>query len=268
MIVKNNIAYFDPECDGKTLFFPKEATGAVFDADCVNRLIASGFEHIEIEDGNPFFKLRNGCLIDGNGNLVLAQKGVVIPNDGTVKRICDFSFPCYEKRDILYIPEGVEEIGLDVFRGKIKKVYLPSSLKVIREGAFRHSLEINEIVIDENNQYFYIEKNCLIDKANNTLLYAIGDIIDIPYGGKRIGRLVFLDHRFKKIIIPASVKEIAEQNFFFVNSHRHKQVPSYLLATHAKLYVKGGSYAERYFIERGLCADTEFIYSYAYKVIK
>lgn len=93
MIVKNNIAYFDSGRNGKTLFFQKEAKGAAFDAACVNRLIASGFERIEAGEGNPCFKLRNGCLIDGNGNLVLAQKGAVIPNDGTVKRICDFSFP-------------------------------------------------------------------------------------------------------------------------------------------------------------------------------
>ena len=249
MKTQNGIAYFDPARDGKTLFLPKEAECAIFDADCVDRLIAAGFEHIEVEEGH--FTLQDGCLLDRDGNLLLAEKSAAMSEDMGIKRICDFSFPCYEKREILRIPEGVEELGLDVFRGKIKKVYLPASLKRIHEGAFRHTLEIEEIEIDERNPYFRMENGCLIDEVHATLLYTCGNTVFIPDGVKRIGRLVFLDHRFRKIVIPSSVEEIGEQNFFYFDRSAGPQDSPYVRATHAKIYVAAGSYAEKFFCERG-----------------
>ena len=252
MKVDNGIAYFDPERDGKTLFLPKEAEKAIFDADCVDRLIAADFEHIDLEEGSLGFEMRGGCLIHREtGSLLLAEKGAEIPHGGGVKRICDFSFPCYEKRETLHIPEGVEELGLDIFRGKIKRVYLSASLKFIHEGAFRHTLEIEEIEVDESNPRFYMENDCLIDGERKTLLYACGNTVFIPDGVKRIGRLAFLDHRFRKIVIPSSVEEIGEQNFFYFNRSAGPQESPYVRATHARIFVAIGSYAEKFFCERG-----------------
>ena len=252
MIVENGIAHFDPAQDGKTLFLPKEAERAIFDADCVNCLIAAGFEHIEAEEGNAQFMLQNGCLLDRDGKLLLAEKGATMSEDMGIKRICDFSFPCYEEREILRIPEGVEEIGLDIFRGKIKRVYLPASLKFIHEGAFRHTLDIEEMEIKEGNPYFCMENCCLIDKARRTLLYACGNTVFIPEGVKRIGRLVFLDHRFWKIVIPASVQEIGHQNFFYIASGAEWGRPHFIRATHARIKVVKNSFAENYLRVRGL----------------
>lgn len=249
MKIENGIAYFDPDRDGKTLFFPKDAERAMFDADCVNRLIAAGFERIEFEAGNAYFTLQSGCLLDRDGNLVLAEKGAMMSDDMGIKRICDFSFPCREIRETVHIPEGVEEIGLDVFYGKIKKLSLPASLKSIHEGAFRHTLEIEEIIVDKNNSRFRVENDCLIDGENGTLLYAVGNTIFIPDWVRRIGRLVFLDHRFEKIVVPSSVEEIGEQNFFYLD--RSEKTPFYIRATHAKIFVASGSYAEKFFCERG-----------------
>ena len=249
MKIENGIAYFDPDRDGKTLFLPKDATRAMFDADCVNRLIAAGFERIELEEGNTHFILKNGCLLDRDGNLFLAEKGATMSEGMGIKRISDFSFPCYEMREILRFPEGVEELGLDIFRGKIKRVYLSASLKFIHEGAFRHTLEIEEIEVDESNPRFYMENDCLIDGERKTLLYACGNTVFIPDGVKRIGRLAFLDHRFRKIVIPSSVEEIGEQNFFYLD--RSEKTPFYIRATHAKIFVASGSYAEKFFCERG-----------------
>ena len=251
MKIENGIAYFDPDRDGITLFLPKDAERAVFDADCVNRLIAAGFERIELEEGNAYFTLQNGCLLDRDGNLVLAEKGAMMSDDMGIKRICDFSFPCREIRETVHIPEGVEEIGLDVFRGKIKRVYLPASQKFIHEGAFRHTLEIEEIEVDESNPRFYMENDCLIDGERKTLLYACGNTVFIPDGVKRIGRLAFLDHRFRKIVIPSSVEEIGEQNFFYFNRSAGPQESPYVRATHARIFVATGSYAEKFFCERG-----------------
>lgn len=251
MKTENGIAYFDPARDGKTLFLPKDAAQAIFDADCVDRLIAAGFEHIELEEGNTHFILKNGCLLDRDGNLLLAEKGATMSEGMGIKRICDFSFPCYEKREMLHIPEGVEELGLDIFRGKIKRVYLSASLKFIHEGAFRHTLEIEEIEVDESNPRFYMENDCLIDGERKTLLYACGNTVFIPDGVKQIGRLAFLDHRFRKIVIPSSVEEIGEQNFFYFNRSAGPQESPYVRATHARIFVAIGSYAEKFFCERG-----------------
>ena len=232
MKTENGIAYFDPARDSKTLFLPKDAAQAIFDADCVDRLIAAGFEHIELEEGNTHFILKNGCLLDRDGNLLLAEKGAIM-------------------REILRFPEGVEELGLDIFRGKIKRVYLSASLKFIHEGAFRHTLEIEEIEVDESNPRFYMENDCLIDGERKTLLYACGNTVFIPDGVKRIGRLAFLDHRFRKIVIPSSVEEIGEQNFFYFNRSAGPQESPYVRATHARIFVATGSYAEKFFCERG-----------------
>ena len=252
MKIENGIAYFDPARDGKTLFLPKEAEWAVFDADCVDNLIAAGFEHIELEEGNQFFEMQGGCLVHREKmELLLAEKGATMSANPLYKIVCDFSFPYKETREILRIPEGVEEIGLDVFRGKIKKLLLPASLKFIHEGAFRHTLDIEEIEVAEGNPFFRMENDCLIDKVHKTLLYAVGNTAFIPDGVKRIGRLAFLDHRFQKIVIPSSVEEIGEQNFFHFDKSAGPQDSPYVRATHAKIYVAVGSYAEKFFYERG-----------------
>ena len=256
MTVSNGVAYYDPAHDGKTLFLPKEAAWAVFDANCVDALIASGFEHLEVEAGNPWLEKREGCLLHRETKtLLLAEKGTTMAEVGAYKRICDFSFPCKEARESLCIPEGVEELGLDVFRGKIKRVFLPASLRRVREGAFRHTLGIEEIVVDERNSYFCMESGCLIDKARKTLLYAVGNTAVIPDGVRRIGRLAFLDHRFQRIVIPASVEEIGEQNFFYYDASAGPQGSPYIRATHAKIFVAAGSYAEKFFSERGRRGD-------------
>ncbi len=252
MIVENGIAHFDPAQDGKTLFLPKEAERAIFDTDCVNCLIAAGFEHIEVEEGNPHFTLHGGCLLDGGGNLLLAQKGATISDGMGIKRICNFSFPCYEKRESVRIPEGVEALGLDIFRGKIKKVLLPASLKFIHEGAFRHTLDLEEIKVDGGNPYFRMENGCLIDEASKTLLYACGNAVFIPDGVRRIGRLAFLDHRFRKIVIPASVEEIGLQNFFYTASGAEGSRPHFIRATHARIEALKNSFAEEFLRVRGL----------------
>ncbi len=252
MKVENGIACFDPERDGRTLFFPREAERAIFDAECINHLIAAGFERIELEAGNVHFTLQNDCLLDRGGNLLLAQKGATMSEGGYIKNICDFSFPCYEIREILRIPEGVEALGCDVFRGKIKKISLPASLKIIHEGAFRHTLSIEEIEVDEANPYFRIENECLIDRARKTLLYACGDRVRIPDGVRRIGRLVFLDHRFREIVIPASVEEIGLQNFFYIASGAEGGRPDFIRATHARIEAVKDSFAENFLRVRGL----------------
>lgn len=94
------------------------------------------------------------------------------------------------------------------------------------------------ITVEEGNTAFYVQNNCLIERATKTLIIAGGNAIIpddgsveiiadfafngnrtlsrefiIPDGVKKIGVMAFKDTNVEKFIIPASVEEIADVAF-------------------------------------------------------
>lgn len=92
---------------------------------------------IAAEDGNPYYHVRDNCLIEtATETLVLGCKSSVIP-DG-VKRIGSHAFYYASGLKSAVIPDSVEEIGENAFRfcKDLESVVIPDSVKEIGKGAF------------------------------------------------------------------------------------------------------------------------------------
>ena len=239
MKIENNVIVELDKEDEKHLLIPKEAEGF----DLSEPYIFFGeLESVEVEEGNPVFYVKDNCLISKKKDtLLVAAKGAKIPSDGCVKRIFNFAFNMVEDmKGEVRIPEGVEEIGVRAFNGNdIEKLYLPASLKTIYEGFFLQKLDTHpQIIVDENNPYYYTEGGCLIERETMSVVAVFGDTLVIPEGVKRIGAGTICFYAFKKIVFPASLEEIDNVNFAMIGS--------------PELLVPKNSYAEKYLKEQKL----------------
>lgn len=66
----------------------------------------------------------------------------------------------------IVIPEGVEIIGENAFRNCVylESVSIPSTVSVIQDGAFSNCRSLNNILIDEDNLYFYNQGGQVYEK--------------------------------------------------------------------------------------------------------
>ncbi len=163
---------------------------------------------IEVDKGNPIFKVEDGLLINQKTNsLVLAQtdvKHVVIP-DG----ITTVATGAFFKRSVETVtyPDTLVSIGTDAFYGckSLKQATLPDSLTTIRPYAFAACEALEKISLPDSLQYIgaYAFKNCsALQKAN------------LPHGVTHIGTQAFESCKsLQDVIIPDSLSEIGESVF-------------------------------------------------------
>ena len=173
----------------------------------------------------------NGCsrLFDSNGLLII---GGVLLNLG------------YNAADEIVIPDGVEVIGTEAFENidhRLKKVILPSSVREIREDAFKNCRELKkiripkstefisntafkwcekltEITVDEENSHFYSVDGILFSKEKDILIHIPGGKklteYTVPKSVVTIESYAFQNcYDLRKICIPASVQNIGDEVF-------------------------------------------------------
>ena len=118
------------------------------------------------------------------------------------------------------IPNGVTEIGYGAFNSCIKltSIEIPKSVSQIgyydTDGlsAFYGCSGLDSIVVHPENEKYYSENNCLIQKENNKLLLGCKNSA-IPDGVKKIEMLAFWGSGLTNVIIPSSVTEIGRGAF-------------------------------------------------------
>ncbi len=118
-----------------SVYFSKNVTGINPESliGCPNLVI------IEVDKDNPKYMSSGNCLIEkATKTIVHGCKGSVIPTDGSVTVIGEFSFHGCDWLTELTIPEGIERIDAYAFAGceSLKKVNLPDSLTYLGFGAF------------------------------------------------------------------------------------------------------------------------------------
>lgn len=92
---------------------------------------------------NNVLYLKRGAFMESNIAKVTISKDLSIEQD-------IFS-NCMNMKEVVF-DEGVSKVPSSLFReAKIKKLYLPSTLKVIQDGAFKDCLELEEVVCDNEN---------------------------------------------------------------------------------------------------------------------
>ena len=124
--------------------------------------------------------------------------------------------------ETIVISEGIKEIHLGFYYCRnIKNIYIPASVIHIKEGAFNcratmgghghiKSNVIEKIVVAEENPYYYVDGNCLIEKNSEKILLGCNSSV-IPNDGsvKRIGYAAFANcHAIETVVLPKSIIEI------------------------------------------------------------
>ena len=90
-----------------------------------------GLKSIRVDDGNPVFHSVDNCLIDTEKKvLVRGSNNSIIPSDGSVVRLDNYSFDCCNELESIVIPDGVEEIYNNAFKNctKLKSVTIASTV--------------------------------------------------------------------------------------------------------------------------------------------
>ena len=103
---------------------------------------------IEVDDANPKYYSKDGCLIDKETNtLVWCYTGSVIPNDGSIRKIGTNAFMNREDIKSILIPNGVEEIECDAFQEciNLEEIIIPESVIKIGQSAFYNCKKLIEI---------------------------------------------------------------------------------------------------------------------------
>ena len=130
-------------------------------------------------------------------------QSITIPDGVTEIGLFAF-FGCSSLQSIT-IPESVTEIGEDAFRGcsGLTSITIPASVKLIRQEAFKGCSALNEIIVDKGNTVYDSREGCnAIIGPNDVLLYGCNTTV-----------------------IPASVKEIAEEAFFSCSTLKSITIP-------------------------------------------
>ena len=192
-----------------------------------------------------------GCLssvIPADGSITIIGDGafsgfvdlqsIVIPEG--VTKIGDYAFGSCMSLESINIPEGVVELGTGAFIGcsGIETLILPSTLKKIGDAALGAMYEVREVVIpagvteiygnpfyecinlesikvEEGNEFYHAEGNCLIETATKTLISGCYTSV-IPADGSvtAIGYEAFASlELLTTITIPNCIKEIGDYAF-------------------------------------------------------
>ena len=118
-----------------------------------NILICWKVNHIEVDEANPKYYSKDGCLIDKETDtLVWCYSGNIIPDDVSIKKIGANAFMNREDIKSIIIPDGVEEIEDSAFKNCItlEKIIIPKSVIKIGRGAFYNCKKLIEIKLPQS----------------------------------------------------------------------------------------------------------------------
>ncbi len=178
-----------PFCDDvKHLYIGEDVSSL----NLLNLFYFHKLESITIHPDNRTYHSVNNCMIDTKcKKLILACKNSIIPDDDSVETIQSFAFKSSEPL----------------------RISIPRSIRCIEKPAFTCLIE--SISVDPQNIYFEVINDCLIDKANKTLLVSFGNG-PIPEDKcvRIIGEEAFSGNRdLTRIHIPENIR-IIEKNAF------------------------------------------------------
>ena len=166
-------------------------------SDCVS---------ICVDEGNPVYDSRDNCnaIIErATGKLVKGCRNTIIP--AGVKKIGAYAFS--DTPRIMLLPEGLEEIGENAFRGSktLGVIIMPSSLRKIGQYAFASCKNLQAVILHSAIEEipWGLCSGCIYLQDFN-----------IPFGVKKIGEEAFMGcANLKSIVLPSTVKELGKDAF-------------------------------------------------------
>ena len=218
---------------------------------CVKEIKGGGFpfcdalEKIEVDEANETYLSQDNCIIEkSDDKMIVGCKTSVIPEYvGVIGRqafhccsgLKEITIPSHVKTieggcfrncpdlEKVTIEDGVEILGTilsnrfsdgdSVFYGcdKIKEIYIPRSVKEIAGTPFSHCDSLEKITVDEENEFYRSEGQCIISADNEVVAGCNHSVI--PDGVTKIGDYAFYMMTFGHFVVPSDVKTIGEYAF-------------------------------------------------------
>ncbi len=141
--------------------------------------------------------------------------------------ICENAFYNCDIEEVI-LPENLVGIGANAFKYcSLKKIHIPESVKIIGTDAF-YGNDIEEITVDENNEYFCVKDNILYN-AELTKMELIAENIvscEIPDTVTEIPENAFFGNdSLTEIKLPLSLKSIGESAFYNCKNLKNITLP-------------------------------------------
>ena len=112
------------------------------------------------------------------------------------------------------LPESIQSIGYKAFFGcdSLTEVFIPKNVSNIGKAAFAECKNLSTITVDDNNKYYIVVDNCLLEKATSTLIQALPGAT-IPETVKALGQYCFAKLPVETITIPDGISSISNNAF-------------------------------------------------------
>ncbi len=194
----------------------------------------------------------------GNGAFCrcASLRDVSLPN--SLKMIGEMSFACTNIRSVI-IPDSVELIKKRAFafNPELRSVHIGKSVNYIMPGAFSGCEKLKRITVSPENDYYYVQNGCLVEKETKKLIVACAPYV-APEGVKIIEKQAFMFLlNCDSITLPASLESINSEgdpikNFDmcrYVEYDRHGEVT---LEKTMIIKAPKGSYAEAFAMKNNI----------------
>ena len=187
---------------------------------------------IRVDENNPIYDSRENCnaiIETATNTLYAANKYTTIPK--TVTNIGWHAYHnCQGIKDMI-IPEGIKNIGFMAFSGdqsSIRSITIPESVVEI-QSSFCYNKNLKSIVWNAINCH-----STIFDMGKHSCTaFVDSGVTSFVFGTKveHIPSLLFKDmDKLKSLIIPPSVKTIADDAFTYCRKLTHVQIPQHLHA--------------------------------------
>ena len=191
-------------------------------------------------------RIPDGCyyINDFAFHRCMSLKEVRFPSH-SVLEIGVKAFAC-TNLDKIVVPDTVELIDrlAFAFNHRLRSVHIGKEVAVIRSGAFSGCPMLEEITVDPENLYYYVDNGCLIEKKTKKLIAATYPY-KIPEGVEIIDRQTFLFLTNCNVVtLPSSVKEIYMYEGEPGNFYMCKAIAN--AGGVVTIKAPSGSYAERF----------------------
>lgn len=104
---------------------------------------------ITIDENNPTYRLESNCIIEkSTGKIVVAYKGFVIPNDGSIKKIGNYAFGESDATSIV-LPSSVNEIESVAFYEckNLISMVIPDGITTLKSGILEYCESLTSVTI-------------------------------------------------------------------------------------------------------------------------
>lgn len=174
----------------------------------------SQLKSITVSEANKTYSGEGNCLIErATGALLQGCQNSVVPN--SVTSVEGRAFYACDGLTNVDIPDSVTSIGERAFYAcdGLESVTIGKNVANIERGAFEGCVGLKSIAVDEGNETYFGEGNCLIERETNTLILGCRNSV-IPRGVRIIGEKAFYAcSELTSIVVPNSVTSIESDAF-------------------------------------------------------